>query len=157
MIYDAIKYLFPGITNEEFRLQDDSDGKGPYIAMWNRPEPKPTMEQINATIATMPPPWKAEVLDEFKLEREKLLNRMMSIAGRKTRAGKPEFAAALDWLAENIIPLDTHPLVLAATSREAMELAFKQGYKQLAIQALMKAPDQATQLEWKAEIDKIFK
>lgn len=49
-IYHAIKHLFPAITDEQFRLQDDSDGKGVYIAHWDDTlGPKPTAEQIEAT------------------------------------------------------------------------------------------------------------
>lgn len=48
MIYESIKLLFPGIADDQFRVQDDCDGKGPYIAYWNRPEPQPTMDEINA-------------------------------------------------------------------------------------------------------------
>jgi len=29
-------------------LQDDSNGKGPYIKEWNLATPKPTLEQLNA-------------------------------------------------------------------------------------------------------------
>ncbi len=45
--------LYPSITLEDFNpftgtiaLQDDSDGKGQYIAKWDRPEPQPTQEQL---------------------------------------------------------------------------------------------------------------
>lgn len=48
MIYEAIKLLFPGIADAEFRLQDNSDGNGPYIAFWARPEPPPSMSDIEA-------------------------------------------------------------------------------------------------------------
>jgi hypothetical protein len=46
MIYEAIKLLFPGISDADFRLQDD--GSGPYIAFWGRREPPPSMAQIEA-------------------------------------------------------------------------------------------------------------
>lgn len=46
MIYDAIKFLFPDITDAEFRLQDD--GTGPYISYWGRMEPPPAMADIEA-------------------------------------------------------------------------------------------------------------
>lgn len=48
MIYRAIKHLFPDIVDSEFLLQDDSDGLGPYIVRWDRPEPMPTIEQLDA-------------------------------------------------------------------------------------------------------------
>ena len=34
--------------NEDVLLQDDSNGKGPYIKEWNLATPKPTLEQLNA-------------------------------------------------------------------------------------------------------------
>ena len=33
---------------KDVRLQDNSDGKGVFIAEWNLDMPKPTMEQLNA-------------------------------------------------------------------------------------------------------------
>ncbi len=49
-----IIYLYPDITMKEFGLsgtiviQNDADGRGDYIATWNRSEPKPTQEQLDA-------------------------------------------------------------------------------------------------------------
>lgn len=41
-LYHAIKHLFPNAqANIDFVLQDDSDGKGPYIRDWNLPDDKP--------------------------------------------------------------------------------------------------------------------
>jgi hypothetical protein len=57
MMYQAIKQLFPGIADSEFTLQDD--GKGPYIARWDRPEPQPTAEELAAVV--VPPTVPAEV------------------------------------------------------------------------------------------------
>lgn len=59
MIYEAIKALYPGIQDSEFLLQDDSDGRGPHIAWWGRPEPKPTIEQLQAVV--VPPAVPQEV------------------------------------------------------------------------------------------------
>jgi hypothetical protein len=33
---------------KDVRLQDNSDGKGVFIAEWNLDIPKPTLEQLNA-------------------------------------------------------------------------------------------------------------
>lgn len=41
---DALKKIYPGITEDQFRLQDD--GSGPYISFWDYDQPQPTMEQI---------------------------------------------------------------------------------------------------------------
>jgi hypothetical protein len=43
--------LYPELTQQDFltviRLQNDSDGRGDYIAAWNHPTlPRPTEEQL---------------------------------------------------------------------------------------------------------------
>ncbi len=50
-LYEKIKVLYPELTDSDFmtviRLQNDSDGKGDYIADWSHPTlPKPTQEQL---------------------------------------------------------------------------------------------------------------
>ncbi len=50
-LYEKIMVLYPELTQQDFmtviRLQNDSDGKGDYIAAWNHPTlPKPTEEQL---------------------------------------------------------------------------------------------------------------
>jgi hypothetical protein len=51
-LYDKIMALYPSLTTEDFltviTLQNDSDGRGDYIAAWNHPTlPRPTEEQLN--------------------------------------------------------------------------------------------------------------
>jgi hypothetical protein len=51
-LYDRIKLLYPSLQDADFRdtirLQNDSDGKGDYIAAWNHPTlVRPTNEQLN--------------------------------------------------------------------------------------------------------------
>ena len=53
MLIDKIKTIYPLLTDEDFSpkgtilLQNDSDGKGDYIAKWEHPTlPKPTAEQL---------------------------------------------------------------------------------------------------------------
>jgi hypothetical protein len=50
MLYDKIKQLYPELTNNDFlttiRLQNDSDGKGDYIAKWEHTLPRPTDEEL---------------------------------------------------------------------------------------------------------------
>ena len=51
MLYDKIMALYPSLTQQDFltviTLQNDSDGKGDYIAFWNHPTlAKPTTEQL---------------------------------------------------------------------------------------------------------------
>lgn len=50
-LYDKIMDLYPELTQQDFltviRLQNDSDGRGDYIAAWNHPTlPRPTEEQL---------------------------------------------------------------------------------------------------------------
>lgn len=50
-LYNKIKTLYPELTERDFNtvitLQNDSDGKGDYIAFWNHPTyPKPTDAQL---------------------------------------------------------------------------------------------------------------
>jgi hypothetical protein len=49
-LYEKIMVLYPSLTIEDFldtiRLQNDSDGKGDYIAKWEHTLPKPTDEQL---------------------------------------------------------------------------------------------------------------
>lgn len=50
-LYDKIIALYPELQPQDFltviRLQNDSDGKGDYIAAWEHPTlPKPTAEQL---------------------------------------------------------------------------------------------------------------
>ena len=56
MLYDKIKTIYPSLTDADFmpstgtiHLQNDSDGKGDYIAKWEHPTlAKPTDEQLGA-------------------------------------------------------------------------------------------------------------
>lgn len=51
-LHDKIQALYPELPNEPWIklgivLQNDSDGKGDYIAEWNHPTlPRPTDEQL---------------------------------------------------------------------------------------------------------------
>ena len=53
-LYEKIKSIYPEITDMCFLggvvcLQNDSDGKGDYIAKWEHPTyPRPTDEQLAA-------------------------------------------------------------------------------------------------------------
>ena len=56
MLYDKIISIYPELSEADFmpnagiiRLQNDSDGKGDYIAEWNHPTlQRPTDEELNA-------------------------------------------------------------------------------------------------------------
>jgi len=50
-LYDKIMALYPALTQQDFlttiRLQNDSDGKGDYIAKWEHPTlARPTDAQL---------------------------------------------------------------------------------------------------------------
>jgi hypothetical protein len=50
-LYDKIMALYPSLTDSDFmttiRLQNDSDGRGDYIAAWEHPTlARPTEEQL---------------------------------------------------------------------------------------------------------------
>lgn len=54
-LYEKILWIYPQLTVEDFMtplgsivLQNDSDGKGDYIAKWNNVLPCPTEEQLNS-------------------------------------------------------------------------------------------------------------
>lgn len=49
-LYEKIKSIYPSLEDKDFltviTLQNDSDGKGDYIAKWEHPTlPQPTPEQ----------------------------------------------------------------------------------------------------------------
>jgi hypothetical protein len=54
MLSDKIKTIYPSLIDSDFApitgtilLQNDSDGKGDYIAVWNHPTlAKPTEDQL---------------------------------------------------------------------------------------------------------------
>jgi hypothetical protein len=50
-LYEKLINLYPELTTQDFAtvitLQNDSDGKGDYIAFWNHPTlPRPTDEEL---------------------------------------------------------------------------------------------------------------
>ena len=50
-LYEKIMAIYPDLTDNDFatviRLQNDSDGRGDYIAAWDHPTlPRPTEEQL---------------------------------------------------------------------------------------------------------------
>jgi hypothetical protein len=54
-LYDKIINLYPSLTDKDFMtvitLQNDSDGRGDYIAKWEHPTlPRPTDEQLEGTV-----------------------------------------------------------------------------------------------------------
>ena len=55
-LHDRIMAIYPTLATQDFltviRLQNDSDGRGDYIAAWDHPTlPRPTQEQLDAVEA----------------------------------------------------------------------------------------------------------
>ena len=55
MLINKIKQIYPQLTDTDFitviHLQNDSDGKGDYIAKWEHPTlAKPTDEQLGTAL-----------------------------------------------------------------------------------------------------------
>jgi len=53
ILYDKIMAIYPELQQQDFMtvitLQNDSDGRGDYIAKWEHPTlAKPTQEQLDA-------------------------------------------------------------------------------------------------------------
>jgi hypothetical protein len=50
ILYEKIKTIYPSLEDKDFltviTLQNDSDGKGDYIAKWEHTLPKPTDEEL---------------------------------------------------------------------------------------------------------------
>ena len=47
-LYWQIKTLYPDISDHEFAIQNDSDGKGAYIKEWKLSKSKPTKDELLA-------------------------------------------------------------------------------------------------------------
>ena len=52
-LFDKLMALYPSLTQQDFltviTLQNDSDGKGDYIKLWQHPTlTQPTQEQLDA-------------------------------------------------------------------------------------------------------------
>ena len=49
-LYEQIMVIYPNLTEKDFintiRLQNDSNGRGDYIASWSHELPQPTEEQL---------------------------------------------------------------------------------------------------------------
>lgn len=46
-IYPELEGLCTPFSNSAYKIQDDSDGRGPYIKEWNYYKPQPTEEQLS--------------------------------------------------------------------------------------------------------------
>jgi hypothetical protein len=68
----ALKYLFPDINflTGQVEIWDHADGSGPYIAVWNRPEPQPSWAELEAAWLA----WQAGAPDRAKAAAEAKVN-----------------------------------------------------------------------------------
>jgi hypothetical protein len=59
-LYDKIISIYPTLTAADFLttilLQNDSDGRGDYIASWTNSNPQPTQEQLDSAVPHIPVP-----------------------------------------------------------------------------------------------------
>ena len=53
-LYNRIMKLRPSVSDQDFRLQDNSDGNGPFISKWESGEAQPTEAEIASVDDTAP-------------------------------------------------------------------------------------------------------
>lgn len=63
----CLTYKFPNAPAGAWVLQDDSDGKGPYIKEWKLAAPKPTKEDLEA-VEAIAVPWYQNRIKEKKAD-----------------------------------------------------------------------------------------
>ncbi len=56
-LFAAVKALFPTAADDDFALWDESDGTGPYLALWHEAKlgPAPTTATLKVAAAALPP------------------------------------------------------------------------------------------------------
>ncbi len=66
-LVDGLRHLYPGITNNQLHLRDDSDGNGPYLE-WLDPSlgTPPTLAEIQAAELLYQPP---SMLEDSRSQR----------------------------------------------------------------------------------------
>ena len=67
---NRIQKLLPSVNLEDFDLQDNSDGNGPFITRWDSSEVQPTLAEIASVDDTMPVPIK---MADIRTKRDALL------------------------------------------------------------------------------------
>lgn len=79
MMHAALAYLFPGI---DFAVDVDieDNGTGPRIARWNRQDPQPSAEEIEAAAL---PAARAAIWERIKAERDRRIQEQGYVAGGK--------------------------------------------------------------------------
>jgi len=90
----AINHLQQQYPNASFLkdiiLQDDSDGRGPYIKYWGLGTPKPTEDELNQAAESMQPKLQPPSIEEqLKLLYEDQKNNTKTFSKRIDDIGKP--------------------------------------------------------------------
>jgi hypothetical protein len=117
---------------------------------------EPTLAEVEAIAR---PSQRPAAVEEFKAKRETTVSRLVQLAFVARDEGNDAFANAQLALRKKVIPLDAHPLVVAAPDHDitALRAAFVAAYRAETAAALATAPDPTTAAAWKVEIDKVFK
>ena len=66
-LYNRILKLVPTVNPDDFRLTDNSDGKGPFISRWDSDLTQPTKEEISS-VDDSKPTWIATQEEIARLE-----------------------------------------------------------------------------------------
>lgn len=70
----AIQFIYPDAKPNDYTVQDDSDGKGQFIAQWNLTQPQPTQAELEAAwtqVKDVPP---APSLEEQLKQLQQVVN-----------------------------------------------------------------------------------
>jgi hypothetical protein len=66
-LFNRILKIRPNVNSDDFELQDNSDGKGPYISRWDSDLTQPTKEEISS-VDDSKPTWIAAQEEIARLE-----------------------------------------------------------------------------------------
>ncbi|CQR58437.1 XkdW family protein [Paenibacillus riograndensis] len=102
-MFDAMVYLYPDLEpKKDFQIWDDSDGKGPYIGVWETDTPKPTTEELQRAweeLQAQPvpelPETDAERMARLEAENATLLLELVQTQTRQNQVEKDQAALLL--------------------------------------------------------------
>lgn len=129
--HNALLFLFPGYRDGDWVLQND--GEGSYIAQWNRTEPQPTQEQIEAVTQADLDAGAFQALKAIEISshietREKMCARVAGIGQRLGRAGDTAGALSCDAVVNGLLDVLKHSSVTEATDIVSLKAALKARY-----------------------------
>lgn len=101
MLLNEIKYLYPSASNDDFLLQDNSDGNGALICWWNTEKlgVKPTLEQLAAVSSA------ADLEADQELSNKSILRQILTIEAIQGRAIR-EHALGFSGARERLLAID---------------------------------------------------